>query len=172
MGYRADALRRVAGFDEGFRYPFGEDTDLAWRVKDGGGVSAFDPDAVVYHAVWPGGFLDRLRDLPRREGMVRALRRNPRLRTRLPRRWFWERSHPPAMAAAVGLVLLATRRRSPASQALGLALLAPYVRHRTRVEPLGAARHWPVVVPQALVTDLAEIGVLAIASARYRTLLL
>ncbi|MCU1450961.1 MAG: glycosyl transferase family 2 [Acidimicrobiales bacterium] len=172
MGYRKTALIRVGGFDEGFRYPFGEDTDLAWRVKDSGGVSRFDPDAVVHHAVWPGGFVDRLRDLPRREGMVRVLRRNPDVRRRITRRWFWERSHPPAMLAAVGLGLLAFRRRSPKARALGLAALAPYIRHRTRVEPLGRPRQWPIVVPQALVIDLAEVAVLAAASARYRTLLL
>ena len=137
IGYRKEALGRVGGFDDAFRHLFGEDTDLAWRVKDTGGLSVFEPGAVVYHAVWPGGFFERLRDLPRRQGLVRALHRNPRLRDRLPRRWFWERSHPPAMVAAVGLGMLAAGRRSSTARTVGLALLVPYLRHRTRA----ATRH-------------------------------
>jgi GT2 family glycosyltransferase len=171
VAYRKEALERVGGFDEGFRRPFGEDTDLAWRVKETGGASVFEPDAVVYHAVWPQSFLGHIRDLPRREGMVRVLSRNPKLRYQLPRRWFWEPSHPPALVAAAGLALVATNR-SPATTVLGLALLAPYVRHRLKVQRRGSLWRQPVVIPESLIADLVEIGVLAKASARYRTVLL
>src|SRR4029077_5844217 len=85
VAYRREALERVGGFDEGFRRPFGEDTDLAWRVKDTGGRSVFEREAIVYHAVCSQSFLERLRDLPRREGVVRVLSRNPRLRARVGR---------------------------------------------------------------------------------------
>jgi glycosyltransferase involved in cell wall biosynthesis len=171
VGYRKDALARVGGFDEGFRRPFGEDTDLAWRVKSSGGTSIFERDAVVFHAVWPQSFLGHLRDLPRRAGIVRALSKNPGLRSRLPRRWFWERSHRPALLAGAGLVVLATNRTLPGA-ALGAALLAPYLDYRVRTQPLGRRARQPIVLAQALVADLAEIGVFATASARYRTLLL
>ena len=171
VAYRKEALERVGGFDEGFRRPFGEDTDLAWRVKDTGGESVFVPEAVVYHAVWPQSFLAHIRDLPRREGIVRVLSRNPSLRHRLPRQWFWEGSHRPALVAAAGLAVLAAKR-SPGGIALGAALLAPYVRYRIRIKPLGPPWRQPVLIPQALAADLAEIAVLGAASVRYRTLLL
>ena len=171
VAYRKEALERVGGFDEGFRRPFGEDTDLAWRVKDTGGRSVFESDAIVYHAVWPQSFLDHLRDLPRREGIVRVLSRNPKLRRQLPRRWFWEPSHPPALVAAAGLALLAAKR-SRATTLIAVGLLAPYVRHRLKVQRRGSPWRQPVVIPESLVADLVEIGVLATASVRYRTVLL
>jgi glycosyltransferase involved in cell wall biosynthesis len=171
VAYRKEALARVGGFDEGFRRPFGEDTDLAWRVKDTGGQSVFESDAVVFHAVWPQSFAGHLRDLPRRAGVVRVLSRNPSLRYRLPRRWFWEQSHRPALIGAAGLLLAATGR-SRLTSLVGAALLLPYVDHRVRVQPLGPAWQQPVLIPQALAADLVEIGVLLTASARYRTLVL
>src|SRR5438067_1641281 len=172
VAYRREALARVGGFDEGFRRPFGEDTDLAWRVKDSGGRSAFEPEAVVYHAVWPRSFGAHLRDLPRQSGIVRALSRTRGLRQRLPRRWFWEQSHKPALIAAAGLAV-AVARRTPSSAALAAASLAPYVRYRARVDPLtpGAAAH-PAVIAQLLVADWVEIAVVLAASVRYRTLVL
>ncbi|MBV8161925.1 MAG: glycosyltransferase [Acidimicrobiia bacterium] len=171
IAYRKEALARVAGFDEGFRGTFGEDTDLAWRVKDSGGRSSFEPGAVVYHAVWPQSFVTHLRDLPRRAGMVRVLSRNPSLRSRLPRRWLWEQSHRPALAAGAGLGLLAARR-TPGTTLAAAALLVPYLDYRARVEPLGPPGRQPLLIPQALAADLFEIAVLAVASVRYRTLLL
>jgi hypothetical protein len=76
------------------------------------------------------------------------------------------------MVAAVGLTVLARSGGSRCRKGLGLGLLAPYVAHRVASEPLGRPRQWPLVIPQALVLDLAEVGVLAVASARHRTLLL
>ena len=35
------------------RYPFGEDTEMAWRVKGAGSASRFSNDAVVFHHVFP-----------------------------------------------------------------------------------------------------------------------
>jgi GT2 family glycosyltransferase len=40
VAYRRAALERVDGFDPAF-WGGGEDTDLAWRVRDSGGISAF-----------------------------------------------------------------------------------------------------------------------------------
>jgi glycosyltransferase involved in cell wall biosynthesis len=47
---RSEALG-VGGFSAGYGY-FGEDTDLAWKVKRAGFCSAFAEDAVVYHHVF------------------------------------------------------------------------------------------------------------------------
>jgi GT2 family glycosyltransferase len=66
VAYRRTAFEAVGGFDLGLaarvaqvlgprweRYPFGEDTDLGWRVKRAGGRSAFAVHAVVDHEVSP-----------------------------------------------------------------------------------------------------------------------
>lgn len=65
IAYRRSALERVGGFDVAFadevarvlgprweRFPFGEDTDLGWRVKRSGSRSAFAVHAVVDHEVF------------------------------------------------------------------------------------------------------------------------
>ena len=172
MAYRRDLLERLGGFDERFRHPTGEDTDLAWRaIEDGAGVE-FVADAVVHHDVRPSSFLAHVRDTRRWEGVVLATRLHPRLRDRFHRRWFWKPSHPPAIAAAAG-VLLAATTRSPWRRLAGILLAAPYVRYRARVLPLAdGPRRRLAVIPLALVADAAEVAVLASASVRYRTLLL
>jgi glycosyltransferase involved in cell wall biosynthesis len=75
IAYTAALLASANGFDEGFageveavlgsrfgRYPFGEDTELAWRVKRTGAPSRFAARAVVHHQVFdpdPGYLLRR-----------------------------------------------------------------------------------------------------------------
>jgi glycosyltransferase involved in cell wall biosynthesis len=173
MAYRRDVLERLGGFDERFRHPTGEDTDLAWRALEDGVEAEFVPAAVVYHDVRPSSFVAHLRDTRRWEGVVLAVRLHPRLRDRFHRRWFWKPSHPPAIAAALGAVLAAGPRSSTARRLLGLAMIAPYIRYRSLVLPLdGGPRRRLAAIPLALVADLAEVAVLASASARYKTLLL
>ncbi len=73
------------------RTPIGEDTLFAWGAIRLGARSAFAPDAVVHHAVVPGGVADALadrwhwtRDMP---GLARLV---PELRqTTFYRRWFF-----------------------------------------------------------------------------------
>jgi GT2 family glycosyltransferase len=173
MAYRREVLERLGGFDQRFRYPTGEDTDLAWRALDTGARAAFVPAAVVRHDVRPSNFVAHLRDTRRWEGVVLATRLHPRLRERFHRRWFWKPAHPPAIAAAAGLVLAARPGARAAQRVLGVALAVPYVRYRSRVLPLeGGPRRRLAVVPLALVADIAEVAVLAAASVRYRTFLL
>jgi GT2 family glycosyltransferase len=47
--YAADAFRAVGGFDERF-FCFGEDTDIAFRLRARGGQCVFLPDAEIAHA--------------------------------------------------------------------------------------------------------------------------
>ena len=173
IAYRRDLLEQLGGFDERFRHPTGEDTDLAWRARDAGAATAFTTDAVVFHDVRPSSIRTHLRDTWRWEGVVLTVREHPALRDRFHRRWFWKPSHPKAIAAAAGLVVALGPRRSPGTRVAGVAAAIPYVRYRARVAPLrGGPRRRLAVIPLALAADLAEVAVLAVASARYRCLLL
>jgi glycosyltransferase involved in cell wall biosynthesis len=173
MGYRRDLLERLGGFDERFRHPTGEDTDLAWRAREQGARSAFEGVALVHHDVRPSNFLTHLRDTPRWEGVVLAVRHHPSLRGHLYRHWFWKDSHPPALLAGLGLAVATKPRSAPAIKLGALALTLPYVRYRARVNPLGGGpRRRTAAIPAALIADLAEVGVMIAASARYRTVLL
>lgn len=171
VAYRRETLAPAGGFDEEFRHAAGEDTELAWRVIAGGARTTFVPEALVHHDVRPSDVWASLRDTRRWGSVVLAVRKHPALRERLHSRWFWRASHPPALAAVVGLGLLACRRRG---WPVGLALLAPYVRHRTQTDPLPTLgpRRRVLLLPAALAVDAAEVCVCAAASVRQRRLLL
>ncbi len=48
MAFRRDSLNEIGGFDPIFRAA-GDDVDLCWRLREGGGVIGFSPSAVVWH---------------------------------------------------------------------------------------------------------------------------
>jgi glycosyltransferase involved in cell wall biosynthesis len=48
--YRRDVLEHLGGFDEGFRYPGGDDPDLSFRTVRAGYTLVFAADAVVSHS--------------------------------------------------------------------------------------------------------------------------
>ena len=50
---RRDLLMRLGGFDERFRLPWREDSDLHFRLLEAGSVIARAPDALVVHPVRP-----------------------------------------------------------------------------------------------------------------------
>jgi GT2 family glycosyltransferase len=172
MGYRRAVLESVGGFDERFRFPYGEDWDLAWRVKEIGGRSTFAPDALVYHEVWPSDYRAYLRDKFRREGLVLTLKKHPALRAQ--RGVFSNGTHPAALAAAgAGLAALLAPGRSTATVALAAGGAYAWNCRRYHPGPGPARRkHWAYVVPLHLLADLFEVGVLASASLRHRTLVL
>lgn len=165
MAYRRSVLEEVGGFDEGFRYPYGEDIDLGLRALGSGARFVFAPDAVVRHAVHPSSFRDRLRSTLRQEGLVMVVARHPSFRRSLRGRVWATPTHPHSLLCLVGgLLFVAGFRR------LGLALQVPFVAYRARVEQLPARKwQWPVVLPLAVVLDLAEVAVLLRASLKHRT---
>ena len=172
IAYRRAALERVGGFDEGFRHPFGEDTDLAWRVKAAGGSTVFVPDAVVLHDVVPQTYQQHLRRLRRREGLVRALGNHPGLRGEVGLGLFLWPTHPPALAVAVTGAALAARPGLPTvAAALGAGAWYAHVCRWNTPKPARRVQ-WAAVVPMRLAADLYEIAVLARASLRHRTVLL
>ena len=173
VGYRRETLEAAGGFDEDFRHPAGEDTELAWRAIGAGARTAFVPAALVHHDVRPSSVLATLRDTPRWGSVVLAVRKHPELRARVHSRFFWRASHPPALAAVVGLGALALSR-SASGRAVGAGLVLPYVRFRLRTEPLPETgpRRRVALLPAALLLDAAEVAVCAAASIKHRRLLL
>ena len=171
MAYALDVLEERGGFDERFLRPFGEDTDLAWRAIEAGGRPAFVEEAVVHHEVWPSSWPAHVRDRARREGIVLAAREHPQIRQRFWRPRWYQGSHPRAVLAAAGGVVAVV---APGWARLsGAALAVPYVHYRLAVRRLPCRRrNVAPVIALALVADLVEVGVLAVASVRYRTLLL
>jgi len=172
VAYRREVLERLGGFDEGFRHPYGEDVDLGWRAREAGHRTAFCPGAVVVHDVWNPGLLAHIRDLRRREGVVRVLSRHPSLRSYLQHRVFFRPAHPPAIVAVLGLALAAVPG-SPVRRLAGLSLVSPWVWHRTVRQPLGrGGRQRLLLLPLVFLSDVAETAILAAHSARHRTLVL
>lgn len=183
IAYRRSALESVGGFDETYgarakpsqklgRYVaprWGEDTDLALRVLANGATAAFTAHAIVWHDVKPGGLLDRLRDLPRRGGLVATVKRHPELRRNFDWPWCTDRAHAYVLVAAAGGAGVIANPCDPRRWGVAIALAAPWVRVRGAQYPRSA---WSRVLPQWLLVDLADAGVMAIASIRERTLLL
>jgi len=53
MAYRRSRVEAAQGFDERFKHPYREDSDLAFSVLEQGGRIVFEPAAVVDHPVRP-----------------------------------------------------------------------------------------------------------------------
>ena len=173
IAYRRSALECVEGFDERFRHPFGEDSDLAWRAKAAGFSSTFVADAVVVHDVSPSDFRSYLKRLRRRDGLVLAMQRHPQLRRTYQMGLFFSPTHPYAIALTAAIVSAAARPSSPRRWLSVGALAGAYARAavKTRRGPM-RRRQWVSAVPQSFAADIVEIGVFARASARHRTLFL
>ncbi len=165
--YRRADLEAAGGFDERFRRPGGEDTRLGLDVTAAGVEPVFAGDAIVYHDVRPGGLRDALRDSLRWVDVPLTLKGRPEARQTLVHRWlFWKPTHPPAIAAAVGIAL--ALRWRPA-----LLLTLPWVAHRLRTDPPCADPVLRVAyLPGALAIDLCEVSVMVRGSIMHKTLLL
>ena len=173
MAYRRDTLEQVGGFDEGFRFPWGEDMDLAWRAKYSGATSTFAEDAVVRHEISDSDWRRYMRSLRRKEGMVLAFEKHPELRWTLNDGHFFQPQHVAALGAVAGGIVALTNPTKPARLAIALATGAWYA-HKCRYSRMKPSRKlgWFGVVPRAFIADLYELWVLGQASARYRTTVL
>jgi glycosyltransferase involved in cell wall biosynthesis len=174
IAYRREVLEQLDGFFEQFRFPAGEDTDLAWRAKDAGATTTFDADAVVHHDIRPSDFLVAIRDSWRWQSAALAVSRHPELRDAFVSRYVWRRAHGLAIGAVVGVAAVALGPRSKLAWLAGAALAAPYVRYRTATAPLpgiGPKRRW-LLLPGALAVDSVEVTACLVGSARHRTLVI
>ena len=173
IAYRREWLERLDGFDETYRRPYGEDTDLAWRAREAGARTEFADDAVVHHAVFPSDWRAAVRDVERCDGLHRTLHRHPGLRRHLGKRVFHRPAHAAALVAlGAGLAALA-RPSSPAHLAVAAVAGARYawIVRRSRPKPPRKV-DWLGVVPAAFVLDVYETAMYARASVKERALLL
>ena len=164
IAYPRELLERLGGFDETFRYPAGEDTDLAWRAKRLGASTRFEAGARVLHAVHTLGAVRIARAARRWEDTVLCVKRHPELRQDYGLRVFWKPAHQWLTLALAGL-LLARRTR-------GLALLAalPYVTYYRSQH--GSYAGTVASMPAHVLVDGAEVIVMIRGSVRYRTFVL
>ncbi|HVW81465.1 MAG TPA: glycosyltransferase [Mycobacteriales bacterium] len=180
IAYRREVLERLGGFDEAFRFPAGEDTDLAWRARESGATTVFCHDAVVRHTVRRSNLLGALRDTWRWQSAPQAISRHPQLRSLIYRPHIWRPAHPLVLLALVGIAAAVTSPwlGSSAATAAGccvaVAALAPYAVHRLYRRPLPGTRlsKRVVLLPAAFLLDGAEVLACVVGSIRYRTLLI
>jgi GT2 family glycosyltransferase len=178
IAYRRDMLAELGGFDETFTArlgsSFGDDTDLGWRALEHGAEARFSPDAAVVHEVTDSDLRAWLRARQRRMGVPDVVARHPGLRVQLPRPWVYERSHPPALLGALGILWWLAGPTSLRRLLVALAALAPYVHFRV----LGQGRRpvrgatTPAAVAGLLAGDVLEAAVTVRAAARARIVLI
>ena len=173
MAYRREVLEEVGGFDETFRFPFGEDTDLAWRAIDAGHPVVFTAAAEVHHEVWPFDWRSHKSDIRRHEGLVQLVKKHPHLRELFPMPWCVARRHSAALATVGALAVLPGRPRSRLRWLVAVGAGANYfaVCWHVRWHP-PKRKYWPGYLAAMLASDLAEVGVMAASSVKYRTFLL
>jgi glycosyltransferase involved in cell wall biosynthesis len=186
IAYRRDALAAsgppapVGPFDLGFadqisgllgrwfgRYPFGEDTELGWRVKRAGAGSRFAVHAVVEHHVFPPDPKLQVRRGILAAGFPLLVGRVPELRDV----FLWHRyvlgSPRLRVWAALGGAGLAAAGRRPAPALLAVPYLWRLVQpHRPGRKP--RLRAAPVIAAK----DLVETGALVYGSIRAKRVVL
>jgi glycosyltransferase involved in cell wall biosynthesis len=163
--YPRSLLDELAGFDEFFTMPGGEDTDLAWRAISTGTPTAFADRAQAYHAVNRIGPMGRLRVAAHWHESMVVYKRHPELRRAVfTKQIFWKPWHYALFRVALALAL---------PQRLWFLrpyLVLPYLRSielRCRNERGGLAHalFYPI-------EDAVEVGAMVRASIRHRMLVL
>lgn len=164
--YPRTLLQRLDGFDETFRGPQGEDTDLGWRARALGATPVFAADAHVEHAVMELGPRGILRRAWRWTPTVRPYARHPELRrTRLIMGVFWNWTHYLLARALVALPLARRRWAWSLSWWLARRLLAYELEKARRSGGgLGLAGYW-------LLHDVIETAAVARGAVRFRSLI-
>jgi glycosyltransferase involved in cell wall biosynthesis len=151
------------------RTPIGEDTLFAWKALRRGARSAFAPDALVHHAVVPGGLRDGIadrwhwsRDMAGLAALVPELRH-----TTFHRRFFFNQ-----VSASFDLALAGLLATTVSGRGTWMMASRPYIRHL-----LGDSHRWApgpraAYILGAPVMDLATLAGLVTGSVRWRSLIL
>jgi glycosyltransferase involved in cell wall biosynthesis len=152
------------------RTPIGEDTHFAWEARRRGARSAYAPDAVVHHAVVPGGMRDDVadrwhwtRDMPGLVRLVPELRRGV-----LYRRLFFSGRTARFDLAVAGLAGYALTRRW-----ICLTGLLPYIgelRRAVAIYDASGARQVATVVAATSIADAVSLVGFLAGSLEWRAL--
>jgi hypothetical protein len=177
IAYDTAAFREAGGFDETFavevatvlgprlgRYPFGEDTELAWRVRRAGGRTRFAARAVVHHHVFDPDRSYLLRRAVVGAGWPLLLRRVPELSSLLTGGVVLGPHRRDALLAGAGVLAAVADRRA-------VLLAVPYLWRTTR--PLRPGRRERLAaLPWIALRDAVETGALLHGSRKARRLVL
>jgi GT2 family glycosyltransferase len=166
--YPREVLERLGGFEEDEPLEACEDTDLALRARAAGVPYVAAPDVLTYHAVEAVSLRDELRATRRWSQLPWLAKRHPVLRDDCTLRIFWTRRHLRTTLALAGVAL------APPTRGASLALAVPFVRGNLGGygPSLRGRLRGVLELPGRAAVDLAELAVLARASARHRSLLL
>jgi glycosyltransferase involved in cell wall biosynthesis len=168
LAIKRELFERIGGFEsivkpEGGK-ELGEDAWLAWRARRAGARSAFAPDALVRHVVFPrdaGGYLDEQSRVQWFPTLVKLM---PELRAVfLYRRWFL--SHRSArfdLALAALTAAVATRRVAP------LVATAPYLEEVWSASGAWGPARRAEVAPVHMAADVVRLVALVRGSLRER----
>ena len=166
--YRRDALEELGGFDIGFRFKGGEDTDLGWRLLERGGTVAFADDAVVLHDVSKSSYRAALREAATWLDIPRVTRLHPvKARPMLVHRLFWKKTHELVIVAAGGIVFAALVRNP-----IPLLAVIPWVNFRLRKWPIVKDARRVLFLPHAFLIDVVEVTAMVRGSIINRVLVL
>jgi glycosyltransferase involved in cell wall biosynthesis len=172
VAYRRDVLEKLGGFDESFRWPNGEDTELGLRALQAGFTDDYVPGALVWHDVSPSEFLAHLRRVSRLDGIVALIARHPEARAMVNADWTLRSVDKAVLLVwgAAAAMALAPRRETKAAAALAAGVYAwQFTRSHYRAR---SRRELMVSIPLGFVVDSWTVYVLARSSLRHRTLLL
>ncbi|MGI8751460.1 MAG: glycosyltransferase family 2 protein [Acidimicrobiales bacterium] len=159
--YRRQALAETRGFDERIPWPWGEDTELGWKVLDAGWERAFATEAVVTHPVERRGMRWYVRTGLRDSTLVGVAAAYPPFRQAAFWRPWAHRREDPALVAAIAGALVGLRWRPALLAAL------PYLWWR---RPSIRQPHFFRLALQTPIVDAARVAGQLRGSVRYRIL--
>jgi glycosyltransferase involved in cell wall biosynthesis len=165
---RREVFERIGGFEVWLEpeigKPLAEDMWLGWRARRSGARSAFQADALVYHAVFERGALGWLAER-------RRLRYFPAMAAQMPelrRQFFFMRMFLSRRSAAFDVALLGAVAAGGRRSAGPLLACVPYAR-MLAADALPSRRRAPVVAAVKLAGDTLTLVALLRGSVRYRS---
>jgi glycosyltransferase involved in cell wall biosynthesis len=167
-----DTFEQVGGFEAWLEHgggrPMGEDVWFGYRSLRAGARSAFCPQALAYHAVFPRSWSEYVRERPRLRYFPPMARKVPELR----KAFFYQRVFLNRRSASFDLALagvgVAALRRSPVALSACVPYLHELRRHSLRARPAAEPRA-AVVALADLLADAVGFGALVQGSLRWRS---
>jgi glycosyltransferase involved in cell wall biosynthesis len=174
--YRKQAILDVGGFNENFKMAGAEDADLAFRIERKGKV-VFDPDVLVYHAVFYDTLTDRLRFMKRYQYEPILFKEYPHLRKDLLFGFVYSKEvvHAPFFILAVLAGLLGSLLGASLLPAAILAVMWTVVYLWSNVLVDHNVRQFPLRIalfPVKLLLHSTKLYYHLLGSIRYRSLII